>query len=262
MKQLKSSHQDLREFTLKRITAQHIAESLTSFDTAADAHTTQLVLEQHNFDVAGARENGQVIGYIIRSDLSDGTVGDHRIDFTEGDILAASTPLVDVLRQIRDSERTFVEVLGHVGGIITRSDLQKMPIRLWLFGLISLLEMQMLRVIREHFANQQWVELLTPKRIEAARGLFEKRQTENLEIDLADCLQLCDKKNIFAATPTLLQSVGYDSKSSFRSTLEEIEKLRNNLAHSQDIPGEESEKLVDLAEMVEELLASLEGERY
>ena len=261
MKQLKSSHQDLREFTLKRITAQYIAESLTSFDTAADALTTQEVLEQHSFDVAGARENGQVIGYINRSDLSGGTVGDHRVDFTQDDVLAASTPLVDVLKQIRGSERAFVEVLGHVGGIITRGDLQKMPVRLWLFGLISLLEMQMLRVIREHFSGEQWADLLTPNRIEAARRLFEKRQADKLEIDLADCLQLCDKKNIFAATPALLESAGFDSKSSFRSTLEKIEKLRNNLAHSQDILGEEWVKLVDLAERVEALLANLEGER-
>jgi len=261
MRQLKSSHQDLREFTLKRITAQHIAESLTSFDTAADAQSARQVLEQNSFDVAGAREDGQVIGYINCSDLTGGTVGDHRVDFSEEDVLSASTPLADVLKQIRASERTFVEVLGHVGGIVTRGDLQKMPVRLWLFGLISLLEMQMLRLIREHLTEKQWANLLTDQRRQAAEELFGKRMKNNSEIDLADCLQLCDKKNIFAATPALLELTGFDSKTSFRNTLEETEELRNNLAHSQDILGDEWESLIDLAGEIEDLLERLEGAR-
>lgn len=262
MKQLKSSHQDLREFALRRITAQHIAESLTSFDSAADAQATKEILEQHSFDVAGARQDGQVVGFIRCPDLTGGQVGDHRIEFGEDDVLAASTPLVDVLKPIRGSGRVFVEVLGSVGGIITHGDLQKMPVRLWLFGLISLLEMQMLRLIREQFSNESWVDLLKPNRVEAAHRLFEMRTKRNLEIDLADCLQLCDKKDIFAATPILRELAGFDSKRRFRSTLGAIIELRDNLAHSQNILGGELKTFIELAMQLEALLLNLEREHH
>lgn len=50
----------------------------------------------------------------------------------------------------------FVRFLGLPSGIVTHGDLQKAPIRMWLFGLISLLEMQMLRRIQNLRDDNDW----------------------------------------------------------------------------------------------------------
>ena len=61
--------------------------------------------------------------------------------------ISETASFADVVLGLADSPRLFVRVLGAVGGIITMSDLQKPPVRMWLFGMITLLEMRMSRLI-------------------------------------------------------------------------------------------------------------------
>ena len=142
MKHLKSSLRDLRELFEHSITVKDIVEPLTSFDADHPADQARLFMEEKDYDVVGVREDGLVSGYARRPDLSGGKLGDYLVQFYEPvdepvELLPETTPLVKVFEALHDSSRAFVLVLGEVGGIVTRGDLQKIPVRMWLFGFLG-----------------------------------------------------------------------------------------------------------------------------
>jgi hypothetical protein len=151
-----------------------------------------------------------------------------------------------------------VVVLGEVGGIVTRGDLQKAPVRMWLFGLISLIEMQLLRIIREFFQIDSWQPLISPKRLEKAKSLLEERQRRNEGIDLADCIQFADKRDIVLKNDKLRHLLEIKSKEEGKQLFENLENLRNDLAHAQDIITGNWPRIVELAKESEALLGKLE----
>jgi hypothetical protein len=153
--------------------------------------------------------------------------------------------------------------MGEVSGIITKGDLQKAPMRMWLFGVLSLLEMQFLRLIRAVYPQDGWKGLLSEDRLAKAEQLLQERQGRNEAIDLADCLQFADKRSIVLKSEHLSKhlrgTLSFPSKGKFEHFLKELEHLRNELAHAQDIITGRWPKLVELAEGAERLLAACEA---
>lgn len=258
MKHLKSSLADLRHFFDHGITVREIAEPLISFDGDHPSVEVHRFMEDHSFDVVGVRENGIVIGWVRAPDLDSGSIREYQILFQDGDQVSGSSPLLSALTQLKNREALFVTLLGQVGGIITRGDLQKAPVRMWLFGLISLIEMQLLRLIREAHPDGSWQNFLTPNRLSYARNIQKERQNRNTDIHLTDCLQWCDKTTILFKSELLTEKL-HIGKSSEGKTLHALEKLRNDLAHSQDIITGRWPELADLALSAEELLRTFEA---
>ena len=147
-------------------------------------------------------------------------------------------------------------VAGHgVAGIITRSDLQKPPVRAVIFGLLSLMEIHMDFWIQHHCPNDGWREFLRSDRLSQAEKLHAHRESRNEVISLLDCLQLCDKAKIIAMLPTASVTLGFASKTAAESTLGKVERLRNRVAHSQDlVSGETWEKVSKVLRAVETIL--------
>ena len=88
-----------------------------------------------------------MVGYAKRDELADGVLGTYCLQFGTEHVLPASAPLLTALNIVREHTRAFILVLGRVGGIVTRGDFQKAPVRMWLFGLVTLVEMQLLQAI-------------------------------------------------------------------------------------------------------------------
>ncbi len=259
MKQLKSSLGDLRRLFSRTITLRDIAEPLVSYDHSQAASTVRAFMEAREFDVVGLREHGVVTGFGLRSELAGGEVGTCWRPFAGGDVLPDSEPLLSAFAALRERRHLFITVLGHVGGIVTRGDLQKAPVRLWLFGLVSLLEMQMLRVVRERYPADSWAGLLSDERVAGARRVFDERRRRQEENDLSDCLQLGDKATVLMKDQELFNLSGFDSKRSLETFFKEVGTLRNALAHANDILSGRWPALVDLVTQLETLLERLEG---
>ncbi len=258
MKQLKSSLQDLKDLFEESITAGRVAEPFASFDSSADAHEVHDFMKQKDFDVVGVRQGGLVCGYVNRYDLGGGKLSKYRVTVLEEDLVTEGTPLIDVFRSLRIRPWVLVAVLREPVGIVTRGDLQKIPVRMWVFGLISLVEMQFLRLIRDHYQEVQWKQMLKPDRLAKAERLLRERKRGNEAIDLADCLQFCDKRDIVLSLDQLRVDLGLESKSSGTSFLTKLERMRDNLAHAQDIMTRRWPEIVDLAERAEMLLEKCE----
>ena len=159
---------------------------------------------------------------------------------------------------LKDTPWLFVTVMDQVWGIATRGDLQKTPVRMWLFGLVSLLEMQFLRIIRATYPSEQWKPLLSEGRLSQAAAIMDDRLRRNEAIDLADCLQFADKRTIVAKSEALRGALGSTSRTRADEVLGELENLRNDVAHAQDVLAGRWPRIVDLARDAEELLRCAE----
>jgi len=260
MKHLKTSSRDLRELFDKSIPVKCIAEPLASFDEELSSSSIRAFMDKQDYDVVGVRRNGMVYAYAKRTELASGTLQDHTISFDPTSVVSEDSPLLNVFKALRHSPQVFVLILGHIAGIVTRGDLQKAPVRMWLFGVISLVEMQFLRIIREMYPNDSWREknLVSDNRLAQAQAILEDRKSRNEAMDLADCLQLGDKRKIVLKTGDIYKKLGFDSKKSADRVLQDLEDLRDNLAHAQDIVTGQWPHIADLAAHAESTLKQCE----
>lgn len=258
-KPIKSSTQDLRRLFEQSITVRDIAEPLASFDCDTASDVVKKFMIERSFDVVGVRSDGAIRGYARLEDLDAGVIGDHLRELSEEDTLRESDALLAVIEQMREKRWIFVYFLGNPSGIVTRGDLEKAPVRMWLFGLVSLLEMQMLRRIMEHGESETWwCELISENRLANANRIHGERNRRKEEVSLASCLQLGDKASIFRKKASLFDQTGFKSKQEWNDFMEKIEHLRNNLAHSNAIAPGSWPETRDLVFRLEELLGNLE----
>ena len=159
MKHLKSSLGDLRQIFDGNVNVRHLAEPFASFDGSRLADEVRSFMNPpRDYDVVGVRRNGLIDGYVNRTDLGPGILDDYFKPFEPDLLLDESANILDALRLLRESARVYVEVMGRVSGIVTKGDLQKAPVRMWLFGLIFLIEMQFLRLIRDGWPDGSWTK--------------------------------------------------------------------------------------------------------
>lgn len=226
----------LRRLFMEGFTAVDIAEPLVSFDAGADARQVQELMVEHDFDLVGIRQQGLVTGYARRKDLESGTCLEHLCPFIPGsDLVPESTSLPGVVKALSSHQHCFVTILGHPGAIIMLSDLEKPPMRMFLFGMITLSEMLMTEILRKRYGNGSWREMISAERLGLAERLQEERRRRGQNVDLIDCLQYGDKGGIIMQDEDIRKALGQESRSQAKRAVKEMEMLRNNLAHSQRI---------------------------
>jgi hypothetical protein len=174
-----------------------------------------------------------VVGYVEQAALSSGTVREHMRQLTPGDLISEATPMPSVLRLLESRARAFVLVGSNVRGLVTRADMNKPPVRVYLFGLVSLLEMHLSFWIKDAFVGDSWKLHLKKPRLDAAMRIQRLRKARDHESDLFECIQFCDKRDLVLLNERLLDRLGLSEVSEAKSRMAKAEDLRNNLAHSQ-----------------------------
>lgn len=232
-----------------------IAEPLVSFDATSSATEVRQVMEEQAYQVVGLRKDGVTIGYVKQEDLSDGACGDYLCGFDDTEVVSEALCFPRLVELLSHLPRLFVTSFGRVGGIVTRSDLQKPPVRMWLFGMITILEMGLTRLVEMRFPNGKWRDCLSESRLRKAEALLEERKRRNQELDLIDCLQFSDKGQITLKDESLREQVGYASRRRGEDAIKRLEALRNSLAHSQNIVSCDWETIVQLTKNLDKILS-------
>jgi len=246
-----SSIQNLRRVFMEGFAARDIAESLLSFDASTSATEVRRIMEKRDFDAVGVRQDGCVVGYAERGDLDGVACGERIRPFEEPLLISDSAPLAEVVLGLAKSPRLFVRVLGAVGGIVTTSDLQKPPVRMWLFGMITFIEMRISRLIERMCPGESWKQHVSEGRLQKAEALLEERRRRNQSLGLIDCLQFSDKGQIIARNEEIRSLTRFRSRRQMEEAIKALESLRNNLAHSQDILACDWETIVVLCRDLE-----------
>ncbi len=147
----------------------------------------------------------------------------------------------------------FVALAGEPAGVIGRQDVQKPIVRMWLFGMITLIELSMAERIGSLGPDNGWTGLITPARLQKARALHDERRRRNNACTLIDCLQLSDKAQILMRDKGLLDAFGFKTAGAAKRVIKDLEALRNNLAHAQDIVTDNWAQIVRLARRIDEV---------
>ena len=79
---------------------------------------------------------------------------------------------------------------------------------MWLFGIIILIEVQVVELIRARWPDDSWTALVSEGRLEKARQLQGERLRRGLPADLLDCLQFADKLQIALQDPAFVDAPG------------------------------------------------------
>ena len=253
-----SSPAELRKTLDDSLLVCHISTKLEVCRGNQPAAEVQTYMAQHNFDVIALLDGDRISRYVSRGRLGDGTCHENGIPIESGEIISSTTPLIDVLPIMKNREHLFVLDGYKLASIVTSADLQKPPVRMLLFGLVSLLDMFMLVLVRRHYSEELLRSTLNPQRLEAAQKLYDERRARNEEIDLADCLQIGDKRDLIVKVVAPAQ-LGFDSRRGACKLFINAQRLRDRLAHSQDLVlGTSWADVIDLAGQIDTVMRRIE----
>jgi hypothetical protein len=243
---------NFKRIFVELFTAMDIAEPLLSFGLHDSCSEAKKVMTKRHEIVASVRNKGTVQGYIRLQDLHTEECVDILRHFTSDQVINDDSTLADVIHVLTRHDFCFIAKLGEVFGVICRDDINKPVVRMWLFGLITLIEMRIVQVIQEQFPDDTWQPNLTADRLEKAKALQIERQRRNQHCPLIDCLQLSDKGRIIVENAGLRELFSLDSKANAKRLVKSLESLRNNLAHAQDIVAHDWAQIARLSLRIEE----------
>ena len=239
-----------RMFT-ELFTAGDIAEPLLSFDAGQSCADAARVLDMYKQDVASVRINGTVQGYIRRTDLAETTCTEQIRHFTVDQVVSGNTALTDVVHILTRHDFCFVSVLGEVTGLIQRDDINKPMVRMWLFGLVTMIEMMLVQLIQQYYPKNSWQDRVSEARLSRAKEFQAERQRRNQHCSLIECLQFSDKGRILVGHEQAMARLGFNSIRVAKRAVKELESLRNNLSHAQDIVTHDWAQIARLSQRME-----------
>ncbi|WP_319518995.1 hypothetical protein [uncultured Martelella sp.] len=147
----------------------------------------------------------------------------------EEHLIGADSSILDFIRDADERRFRFVVSQSGVNGIVSLSDLQKLPVRATLFSLVTALEIRMQEAIRKRLPNtKDWQALITRNRRNKIKATIDLAQSAEGIVDELLFTQFCDKREIIQQS--LLQQ--HSKRENFISDVKRIEKLRNALAHA------------------------------
>ena len=125
---------------------------------------------------------------------------------------------------------------------------------MWLFGMVTLIELRFGRMIEQHCPHESWQEFLSEGRLQKTQELLAERRRRGQQVTLTDCLQFADKVRIIAASDPLRSLTRFEFKRKVEEIGKQLETLRNNLAHAQDVVSHEWDTIVALAEQLDSVI--------
>jgi hypothetical protein len=238
----------------RSLSAVDLAEPLASLDDGQPVALAVEVMQVRKVSVLGVRRAGLVAGWVGAGDLAGGTLGECTREFRREELLDESASLDVVLGALVAAEQVFIEWRGEVAAVITRRDLQKPPLRMWLFGAITVFDANLTWAVGELFPGDLWQNQITPGRFEKAVALRAERQRRGSDCALLDCLQVKDKADILVNDSASIAALGLHSRREADRLTRDIEMLRNHLAHAQELEAEHLVTSARLASFIHTIL--------
>jgi hypothetical protein len=138
-----------------------------------------------------------------------------------------------------------------IRGIVTPSDLLKLPVRVCVFTLITHLEMVMTEVISYLFSmTEEWLSLLSEGRKAKVDEKVVMLKKERMDQSCLSCTDFCDKRDILAQRLERDGVLSSGTKRIFTRDLKAIGDLRDKVAHA-DGYAEDQQLLLEFVRVVE-----------
>jgi CBS domain-containing protein len=212
----------------------HIATS--DIKTCAPEENVAAVLARYpNFDQIPVKDEQRVIGVIERNGGREGLVAARMRRLDDGILIAADEALSNFIPLMAQTPYYRLVVSGaQIDGVVTRSDLLKLPVRLLGFAIVTNLELLMKEIIAQQLPDDNaWMALLSEGRQEKVLCKQKDYRTKHIDPPLVELTDFADKKTI------LKKHLKLSSK--FEKDLAQVENLRNTIAHAGNYAVDETE---------------------
>lgn len=186
---------------------------------------------QIDFDYIPVKFSDRIVGVLERG-LPDvaGSVREHMRSLDDSMLVSAEEPLPKFLPTLASCPYRLVVRGVEVRGIVTLSDVAKLPVRLMAFTLVIHMEAVMADIIgKEGGSDQDWLKHLHPDQRKTVDGRLKSRKKQNLHLSPIEVTDLSHKVTVVSRLRKL---------HALESELEPIVKLRNSLAHAADFVEE------------------------
>jgi predicted transcriptional regulator len=242
---MKRLHADF-ERTFKALEDGLQVEHIAEFDlkTCRPADPVGMVWADPNiasYDQLPVRNSRGIVGVLERqngatSSPEKALVEQAMVPLDSAMLASNSQPVASLLDTIQTTRYRLVVKGGDIEGIVTPSDLLKLPVRLYAFMLVTHLEMLMAAVIRSRYRNEPieaWMSQLSNGRQCRVREKIQSFSRQKLDPDPIELTDFCDKREILKHF--------HESAGRFVRDMEDVERLRNSLAHASNYLGNEGE---------------------
>src|SRR5258708_35390605 len=186
------------------------------------------------FDQIPVIKQGTIIGLLKKRECPEEAKGvptDYMQPLGEKILVSADMPL---LKFIQDDSLDRIVIGGtNIYGLVTRSDLLKLPVSLLGFALTTHAETLMLNIIRSTgISDEIWLTWVPPKHKDEIQNQYERLKSKRSELDKLELSYISDKSEILRK---LAASEGFAPlvpDKFYIDKLKDITKLRNSIAHT------------------------------
>jgi hypothetical protein len=164
-----------------------------------------------------------------RGQLTLATVWQSFVPLSEENLIGADASILDFVVDADQRPCRLVIAGANIIGLVSLSDLQRLPARAALFALITGFEITMAEFIQKKYLKDVgWLGVLAAKRQQKIKDEMGKTQADNGYVESLLFTQFCDKTKI----------VSHQFPRARREVLEisfrKIEQLRNQVAHANE----------------------------
>lgn len=180
-------------------------------------------------------QRGQIVGLFHAENFfnqapTDGYVEQHYAPLAEEYLIGADASILAFIIDADEKPCRLVVSGANIVGLVSLSDLQKLPVRAALFALITGFEISMFEAIKKSFPrNEDWKQFLKSDRRDKIVKEIDKSHEADGFIDELLFTQFCDKRDIILNGFQLSKI-----KSVIERQLRRVQVLRDKLAHAND----------------------------
>jgi hypothetical protein len=181
-----------------------------------------------DFDQIPVRDNaGRIVGILNRTAqpaLENASAAMQQLD--ESLLVSSEAPLMSFIRLAGTAPYKLVLNEHGIKGIVTRSDLLKLPVRLLAFAFVTHLETLMADAIRTKYlpGDESWLILLSDGRQQKVAEKRDKLHGSRMEPDLLELAEFCDKRQIVRKISGFARD--------FIDDTQDLQELRDKIAHA------------------------------
>ena len=207
--------------------------TLQTFEATEENARTKMA--QQRFDVLPIENNGQVEEYFRTVQWNDYSrvVRDR---MSEEDVIPYDTDIRDVIRLLSERSRAFFFLSDDrdIVGLISVVNLNRLPVKVWFFSLLSEVEVRLGKFISSRVSDDDELYKLTlgattdPK-YDKVKRRYQTDQAKGLELPVVEYLYFSDLVRL-VITKELHSSLGY-TPNRFKRSLGSLANLRDEIAH-------------------------------
>jgi predicted transcriptional regulator len=244
------------EQTMASLDAGLTVADIATFDLGScsideDAQAALARADVRDFDWIPVVANDVIVGVLERGSEPEGPAVKSMRPLDDSVLVSASEPLKGFIPVLAITQYRLVVQGSSIKGIVTASDLQKLPVRLLIFALVTHVEMTMANAVEIRMPDDSWVGLLNETRRTNLSRNFNRLRRGSYDPPMIDVAEFCDKRSVLRKLRVLSKRDEDDFKA--------IEGLRNRVAHAASYAENAAElgRLVQLMEIAENWITRL-----